>query len=156
MHASRGAPPPCAPASAPLCARHGAKIDPGACRDHRRRAFSGYASVFAVVDRRKDPIPARGLSELARRAARRACGRARAQHDPNEPIGAWRTIREDARGLNVLRVCFRPALTVAREVLADEIRRAGRAFQASRRRRREPTPRPGCPYPGSGSGKFPS
>ena len=39
------------------------------------------------------------------------------QHDPAEPIGAWRTIREDARGLYVEGM-LSPGVARSREVLA--------------------------------------
>lgn len=62
--------------------------------------FSGYASLFGEVDLGKDRVE-RGafLKSLARRGA--AGIRMLFQHDPAEPIGAWKTIREDARGLYV-------------------------------------------------------
>jgi HK97 family phage prohead protease len=62
--------------------------------------FSGYASLFGEVDLGKDRVE-RGafLKSLARRGA--AGIRMLFQHDPSEPIGAWKTIREDARGLYV-------------------------------------------------------
>ena len=63
-------------------------------------AFSGYASLFGEVDLGKDRVE-RGafLKSLARRGAGGV--RMLFQHDPAEPIGAWRVIREDARGLYV-------------------------------------------------------
>lgn len=62
--------------------------------------FSGYASLFGEVDLGKDRVE-RGafLKCLARRGA--AGIRMLFQHDPSEPIGAWRVIREDGRGLYV-------------------------------------------------------
>jgi HK97 family phage prohead protease len=62
--------------------------------------FTGYASLFGEVDLGKDRV-ARGafLRSLARRGA--AGVRMLFQHDPAEPIGAWKVIREDARGLYV-------------------------------------------------------
>src|SRR6218665_3390353 len=62
--------------------------------------FSGYASVFGEVDLGKDRIE-RGafLNSLVERGAPGV--RMLYQHDPNEPIGAWKAIREDARGLYV-------------------------------------------------------
>lgn len=63
-------------------------------------AFSGYASLFGEVDLGKDRVE-RGafLRSLARRGA--AGVRMLFQHDPAEPIGTWRVVREDARGLYV-------------------------------------------------------
>lgn len=62
--------------------------------------FSGYASLFGEVDLGKDRVE-RGafLRSLARRGASGV--RMLFQHDPAEPIGAWKVIREDARGLYV-------------------------------------------------------
>jgi hypothetical protein len=63
-------------------------------------AFSGYASLFGEVDLGKDRVE-RGafLRSLARRGAEGV--RMLFQHDPAEPIGTWRVIREDGRGLYV-------------------------------------------------------
>ncbi|MGN7291825.1 HK97 family phage prohead protease [Rhizobium sp. SAFR-030] len=63
-------------------------------------SFAGYASVFGEVDLGKDTIE-RGAfgNSLVERGA--AGVRMLYQHDPNEPIGAWTTIREDGRGLYV-------------------------------------------------------
>ena len=62
--------------------------------------FSGYASLFGEVDLGKDRVE-RGafLRSLARRGADGV--RMLFQHDPAEPIGTWRAIREDGRGLYV-------------------------------------------------------
>lgn len=62
--------------------------------------FSGYASLFGEVDLGKDRVE-RGafLRSLARRGAEGV--RMLFQHDPAEPIGTWRVIREDGRGLYV-------------------------------------------------------
>lgn len=63
-------------------------------------SFSGYASLFGEVDLGRDAIASgafrksigkRGMSGI----------RMLWQHDSNEPIGVWTTIREDARGLFV-------------------------------------------------------
>jgi HK97 family phage prohead protease len=62
--------------------------------------FSGYASIFGEVDLGKDAIaPGAFQQSLARRGASGV--RMLFQHDPGEPLGAWKTIREDARGLYV-------------------------------------------------------
>jgi len=78
--------------------------------------FSGYASVFGEVDLGKDRIE-RGafLSSLVERGP--AGVRMLYQHDPNEPIGAWKTTREDERGLYVEGV-LSPGVGRAREVLS--------------------------------------
>ncbi|MBW6421257.1 HK97 family phage prohead protease [Rhizobium sp. XQZ8] len=78
--------------------------------------FSGYASVFGEVDLGKDRIE-RGafLNSLVERGP--AGVRMLFQHDPNEPIGAWKTIREDARGLYVEGV-LAPGVGRSREVLS--------------------------------------
>lgn len=62
--------------------------------------FSGYASVFGEVDLGRDVIEA---GAFRRSLERRGAGGVRMlyQHDPAEPIGAWRVVREDERGLYV-------------------------------------------------------
>ena len=84
-------------------------------------SFSGYASLFGEVDLGKDCVE-RGafLKSLARRGAKGV--RMLFQHDPAEPIGAWRVIREDARGLYVEGV-LAEGVARAREVL--ELMRKG-------------------------------
>ncbi|KKX28059.1 HK97 family phage prohead protease [Rhizobium sp. LC145] len=79
-------------------------------------AFSGYASIFGEVDLGKDTIE-RGafMNSLVERGARGV--RMLYQHDPAEPIGAWKVIREDARGLYVEGV-LSPGVARAREVHA--------------------------------------
>lgn len=62
--------------------------------------FSGYASLFGEVDLGRDAIEPGAFSRsLARRGA--AGVRMLYQHDPSEPLGSWKTLREDARGLYV-------------------------------------------------------
>ncbi|PSJ61653.1 HK97 family phage prohead protease [Pseudaminobacter soli (ex Li et al. 2025)] len=62
--------------------------------------FSGYASLFGKVDLGKDVVERGAFARSLK--ARGASGiRMLFQHDPNEPIGAWTEIREDARGLFV-------------------------------------------------------
>ncbi|SOC35592.1 hypothetical protein SAMN05892877_101433 [Rhizobium subbaraonis] len=76
--------------------------------------FSGYASVFEEVDLGKDAIQPGAFSRsLQKRGA--AGVRMLFQHDPNEPLGRWRTIREDGRGLYVEGV-LSPGVARAREV----------------------------------------
>ena len=67
---------------------------------NRDGSFSGYASVFGEVDLGKDRVE-RGA--FARSLASRGPAGVRMlfQHDPSEPIGTWKTIREDERGLYV-------------------------------------------------------
>lgn len=67
---------------------------------NRDGSFSGYASVFGEVDLGRDRVE-RGA--FARSLATRGAAGIRMlfQHDPSEPIGAWKTIREDDRGLYV-------------------------------------------------------
>ena len=62
--------------------------------------FSGYASLFGQVDLGRDAVE-RGA--FAPSLTKRGAGGIRMlfQHDPNQPIGAWEDIREDARGLFV-------------------------------------------------------
>jgi uncharacterized protein len=62
--------------------------------------FSGYASLFGKVDLGKDVVEPGAFARSLK--ARGASGiRMLFQHDPNEPVGAWTEIREDARGLFV-------------------------------------------------------
>ncbi|MFB2551007.1 HK97 family phage prohead protease [Ensifer soli] len=62
--------------------------------------FTGYASLFGEVDLGKDAIEPGAFSKsLVKRGASGV--RMLFQHDPAEPIGAWKTIREDERGLFV-------------------------------------------------------
>jgi len=62
--------------------------------------FSGYASLFGAEDLGRDVImPGAFAKSLARVGAEGI--RMLFQHDPNEPIGVWDIIREDARGLYV-------------------------------------------------------
>ncbi|MDR4307616.1 HK97 family phage prohead protease [Chelatococcus sambhunathii] len=63
-------------------------------------AVEGYASLFGVVDLGRDLVePGAFAASLRRRGA--AGVRFLFQHDPSEPIGAWTSISEDARGLKV-------------------------------------------------------
>jgi HK97 family phage prohead protease len=62
--------------------------------------FVGYASLFDAVDMGRDAIaPGAFAASLSKRGA--AGIRMLFQHDPNEPIGRWLSIREDERGLQV-------------------------------------------------------
>lgn len=77
--------------------------------------FSGYASVFGEVDLGKDTIE-RGAFRNSLTARGAPGVRMLYQHDPAEPIGAWKTIREDGRGLYV------------EGVLSPGVGRAGEVF----------------------------
>lgn len=83
-------------------------------------SFSGYASLFDTVDMGRDAV-ARGAFAKSLRNRGAHSVRMLFQHDPNQPIGRWLELREDARGLFV-----RGRLTrgVAR---ADEVLRLMRA-----------------------------
>ncbi len=63
-------------------------------------AFSGYASLFGSVDLGKDVVE-RGAFAQSLKVRGAADIRMLFQHDPNEPIGVWTEIKEDARGLFV-------------------------------------------------------
>ena len=75
----------------------------------------GYASLFGEVDQARDMVmPGAFAQTLKLRSIRRVP--MLFQHDPAEPIGRWRTIREDERGLYVEGV-LSPGVARAREVL---------------------------------------
>lgn len=76
--------------------------------------FSGYASVFGEIDLGQDVIE-RGAFRRSIEERGAAGIRMLYQHDPAEPIGAWRTIREDERGLYVEGV-LAPGVARSREV----------------------------------------
>jgi HK97 family phage prohead protease len=83
--------------------------------------FSGYASLFGKVDLGKDVVERGAFANSL--ASRGVPGiRMLFQHDPNQPIGAWTEIREDARGLFV-RGRLATEVARAREVLS--LMRAG-------------------------------
>ncbi len=79
-------------------------------------SFEGYASLFGKKDMGGD-IVARGAfaSSLKKRGASGI--RMLFQHDPGEPIGVWRDIIEDARGLFV-RGQLLSQVAKSREILA--------------------------------------
>jgi HK97 family phage prohead protease len=63
-------------------------------------SFSGYASLFGAVDLGRDVIePGAFAASLKRRGASDV--RMLYQHDPDQPIGRWLSIREDSHGLHV-------------------------------------------------------
>ncbi|WP_306118136.1 MULTISPECIES: HK97 family phage prohead protease [unclassified Roseitalea] len=83
--------------------------------------FSGYASLFDTVDLgREAVVPGAFARSLAQKGA--AGIRMLFQHNPDEPIGHWIEIAEDARGLKV-RGRINTAVARGREVLA--LMRAG-------------------------------
>lgn len=63
-------------------------------------AFSGYASVFDQVDQGRDAIAKGAFTASLKNRAPNAI-RMLYQHDPDQPIGVWKTIREDDKGLYV-------------------------------------------------------
>jgi uncharacterized protein len=62
--------------------------------------FEGYASIFGVVDRGMDVVE---KGAFRRSLAERPAGKVKLlyQHDSDKPIGVWKEIREDDRGLFV-------------------------------------------------------
>ena len=79
-------------------------------------AFEGYASLFYKEDMGRDVVlPGAFRDSLAKRGASGV--RMLFQHDPNQPIGTWLELREDARGL-YCRGRITPDAARAREVLA--------------------------------------
>ena len=87
----------------------------------RRGVFEGYASVFNKMDLGRDVVlPGAFRASLQTRGA--AGVRMLFQHNPNEPIGVWEKIYEDARGLYV-RGRLMLEVTKGREVLS--LMRAG-------------------------------
>ena len=94
------------------CKFTGVKLD----RVTEDGTFTGYASLFGVTDLAKDQV-AKGA--FTKSLMTRGVGGIRMlfQHDPNEPIGQWLDISEDARGLKVTGK-LSPDVARAREVLA--------------------------------------
>lgn len=78
--------------------------------------FEGYASLFGVADLGGDVVLAGAFRDSLRK---RGADRVKMlwQHDPAEPIGAWLSIEEDARGLKV-KGCLNLVVSRAREILA--------------------------------------
>ena len=77
-------------------------------------AFSGYASLFNRPDQAGDVlVPGAFAGALARRGPGGV--RMLFQHDPASPVGVWRELREDARGLFV-RGQLTAGVTQAREL----------------------------------------
>lgn len=63
--------------------------------------FEGYASLFGAQDLGLDVVMPGAFQKSLARQAGAAPIRMLFQHDPNQPIGVWEIIREDARGLYV-------------------------------------------------------
>jgi uncharacterized protein len=79
-------------------------------------AFEGYASVFGNIDNAGDRIAKGAFAKSL--AAYRQEGRMPPllwQHDTAQPIGAWREMREDAKGLFVAGALFAEDIPRARE-----------------------------------------
>lgn len=78
--------------------------------------FEGYASVFHVVDSAGDRIaPGAFTKSLAAYRAENRLPPLLWQHDPKQPIGAWREIFEDSHGLFVRGALFVDDIPLARE-----------------------------------------
>ncbi len=83
--------------------------------------FEGYASLFGVEDLSHDMVlPGAFRASLAARAPIGI--KLLFQHDPNQPLGVWLDLAEDARGLRA-RGRLMPEVAKAREVLS--LMRAG-------------------------------
>ncbi|MFV0279247.1 MAG: HK97 family phage prohead protease [Rhodoblastus sp.] len=78
--------------------------------------FEGYASLFGVADLGGDVVMSGAFRDSLRK---RGADRIKMlwQHDPAEPIGAWRMVEEDAYGLKV-RGRLNLKVARAREILA--------------------------------------
>jgi len=63
-------------------------------------SFSGYASVFGAIDQGNDMV-ARGAFSASLKNRQPNSVRMLFQHDPDEPIGCWKKIKEDEKGLFV-------------------------------------------------------
>ncbi|MEO0329403.1 MAG: HK97 family phage prohead protease [Pseudomonadota bacterium] len=63
-------------------------------------SFSGYASIFGEVDQGKDAV-AKGAFRNSLQSRKPNSIRMLYQHNPDEPIGVWKKIKEDEKGLYV-------------------------------------------------------
>ena len=63
-------------------------------------SFSGYASVFDIIDLGEEMVAPGAFSECLKRKGAKGI-RMLFQHDPDKPIGHWTAIKEDAYGLAV-------------------------------------------------------
>jgi uncharacterized protein len=81
--------------------------DPG-LDDQVEGRFSGYASVFDIIDDQGDRVERGAFARSLQNST--AHGRRPAllwQHDQAEPIGVWERVEEDARGLSCIgRLCL--------------------------------------------------
>lgn len=115
------APVPVRPSTRFEIKRAGAQARPALRTLASDGSFEGYASLFDVTDLGGDVIVPGAFRDSLRSRGPRGI-KMLFQHDPNEPIGVWDELTEDARGLFV-----RGRLTLevarAREVLA--LMRAG-------------------------------
>lgn len=102
--------------SAGLCTRERKPLPVRLAAEPKTGEFEGYASLFGIEDQARD-IVAPGAFRRSLRA--RGIGNVKLlfQHDAREPIGVWREIREDNRGLYV-RGRLIPEVARARDVLA--------------------------------------
>lgn len=65
-------------------------------------AIEGYASFFGEVDNGNDIVLSGAYGKSLRALAQKGRGvKMLWQHDPNQPIGVWDEVKEDARGLYV-------------------------------------------------------
>ena len=78
--------------------------------------FEGYASLFGVADLGRDVVERGAFADSLRKRGA-ASVKMLWQHDPAEPIGAWLSIGEDARGLKVTGR-LNLAVARAREILS--------------------------------------
>ncbi len=83
--------------------------------------FSGYASIFGEIDEGRDVV-AQGAFSSSLNAKPASAIRMLFQHNPDEPIGVWTTIKEDRKGLYVEGKVTR-GVTRCEEIL--ELMRAG-------------------------------
>lgn len=78
--------------------------------------FEGYASLFDREDMGRDVVAPGAFADSLKRRGPRGV-KMLFQHDANQPIGVWDTIREDARGLYVTGRLI-PDIAKARDVHA--------------------------------------
>jgi len=105
----------------PLAAREGV-VAPARLREVQADGtFSGYASLFGRMDLGRDLVMPGAFAESLRAKGARGI-KLLFQHNPDEPIGVWVDLREDARGL-LVHGRLLPGVARAREVL--ELMRAG-------------------------------
>jgi len=67
---------------------------------HLDGSFFGYASLFGLVDQGNDVV-ARGAFSSSLKNRKASDIRMLFQHDPHEPIGCWKKVIEDEKGLYV-------------------------------------------------------